>query len=687
MQDTRSHRSEQEELTEDEVERLSRLLVPDPSLFSGDRNRRRTLPNLFVETVKFDEHGEEKIGQTAPRGVDATTALPAHFRAGRLRTPATLPNYNGPPIRAVSLGYEDDDLVGWFSLDLDGDYPIESIGPVLAQVFGKRRLVCHSGSGRKGRYRVFGLIASSMTVRRLKALMGAVCAHLGFPPVDGALEIYPAYKHSRLPGGLGGCQIFDLTTGKPIGKPSQARLVRTMLDLEPIDLEAIAKELGIDASGIDTAIPRSRGRFDPRTRRERRRSIPRYLRAITSRGVTRPGERQKVQRAFVLRCMLEGLSADEAIPKFYDYIDEGKFDASFDVQRNGREWLKKQVPRIVLGIYASTRPIGMPDPIALDGAELHRVRKIAIRVHAEHPEFSARKVEGFLKKMLAIFKGCLAAGLPLARIHSKIWQAAGGTHYKTLRNACGIFKQESGYKSMKLVLSLAHLGAKPCEAKAIDWSTSFVFDRDLPAPSYEIARSILVEATPLPPVSDPIVVASFPSTPLPRKASPVRSRLPKGFTRLYVHHLQDPLEMKGSENLPKISILPPDEPIAIDQPIDIDYERIHRLLSDEIGGAKRRREEIRRKRREALFGLSLPKKVPEWRRIAKWALPGAEGMDLDEWLARDAEIKREYEREKREAIADRKTLEREHGIYTSIGKVASKRFHELRKLFGLDPWN
>jgi hypothetical protein len=50
-------------------------------------------------------------------------------------------------------------------------------------------------------------------------------------------------------------------------------------------------------------------------------------------------------------------------------------------------------------------------------------------------------------------------------------------------------------------------------------------------------------------------------------------------------------------------------------------------------------------------------------------------------------VKREYEREKREAIADRKTLEREHGIYTSLGKVASKRFHELRKLFGLVPWN
>jgi hypothetical protein len=685
MQDTRSHRSEQEELTEDEVERLSRLLVPNPSLFSGSKKKRRALPNLFVETVSFDEHGEEKIGQTAPRGVDATTALPTHFQAGRLRTPATLPNYKGPPIRAVSLGYEDDDLVGWFSLDLDGDYPIESIGPVLAQIFGKRRLVCHSGSGRKGRYRVFGLIASSMTVRRLKALMGAVCAHLGFPPVDGALEIYPAYKHSRLPGGLGGCQIFDLTTGKPIGKPSQARLVRTMLELEPIDLEAIAKDLGIDASGIDTAIPRSRGRFDPETRRERRRSIPRYKRAILHRGVTRSGERQKIQHAFFMHCLLDGLSVHEAIPKFYDYVDEGKFDASADVKRHGREWLKKQARRIARGIYASTRPIGMPDPIALDGAELHRVRRIAKRVHAEHPEFSVRKVEGFLKKMLAIFKGCLAAGLPLARIHSKIWQAAGGTHYKALRAACGIFDARSGYKSLKLVMSRAHLGAKPCEAKAIDWSTSFVFDRDLPAPSYEIARSIFVEATP-PPSSDPIVVAFFPST-LPKKASSVRSRLPKGFTRLYVHRLRDPLEMKGSENLPKISILPPDEPDPILAKVDIDYPTMEGRLCDEIRGAKRRREEIRRKRSEARFGPPVTKKVPEWRRIDKWALPGAADMDLDEWLTRDAEVKREYEREKREAIADRKTLEREHGIYTSLGKVASKRFHELRKLFGLVPWN
>lgn len=698
-----ARRKKAEEFQEisDSISRLSELLTPNPERFSGSRNGRREKPNLFVETVIFDEHGEEMTAWTAPRGVVGTAAMVTHFRAGSSRMPATLPNYDGPPIRAVSLGYEEDDFVGWFSLDLDGGYPIGEIGPVLASVFGKRRLVCHSGSGRKGRHRIFGLLAVPMTVRRLKELLGAICTHLGFPPVDGSLEIYPTYKHSRLPGGLGGCQLFDIETGERIGDPDQVRLCRAIIDSDSIDLDAIAKDVGIDSFGIDTAIPSFRGRFDPFVRRERRRSAPRAVRALIHRGVTRSGERQKIQHAFFLDCLLSGYSLNESVSRFFKYVDDGKFDASADVKRHGREWLKKQAMRIARGIYASTRPIGMPDPIPLDGAELHRIREIAKRVHAEHPEFSEVKVEKFLRKILAIFKGCLAAGLPLARIHSKIWQAAGGTHYARIRAACGIFDARSGYKSMKLVMSRAHLGAQPCEAKAIDWSTSFMFDRDLPAPSYEIASSIFVDA-PSPPTSKtscPVTVASLPTTPIdtPRlhptapRVSGGCLRVPQGFTRLYVHHLQDPLEMKGSDTCTKISILHIDTSDSIPMEVDIDYAKIHNQLDDEIRGAKKRRAELKRARSIARNGPEKKAYVPEWRRIAKWLPPVSDEQSLDDWIdscLKAKELAREYNREKSRATRRRDRHNRDTTMFhwVSIGEVASVRCHELRAIFGLKPW-
>lgn len=688
MQDTKERRTWQRDLSEGEVERLSALFAPNPSQFSGDRNRHRPRPNLYVETVSFDEHGEEFIGTTAPRGVTGTSALAAHFVAGRTQTPSTIPNYNGFPIRAVSLGYEEDDLVGWFDLDLDGGYPIERIGPALVSTFGRDRLVCHSGSGKVGRHRVFGLLSVPLPVRRVNELLRAICARLGFPPIDGSLEIAPAYRHFRLPLGAGGCRMFDIATGKPMGEQNQAKTGRAMLSLVPIDLESVARDIGADLSGIDTGNRSPRGRFDPYTRRERERPIPRNIRNLLHRGVARPGERQTIQHAFVTNCLLSGKSLHDAVESFRAYIDEGKFDASEDVKRYGREWLKKQALRIVCGIYASTRPIGMPDPIPCDGAEIHRIRKIAIRVHAEHPEFSIPFVEKFLKKILAIFRGCLAAGLPLARIHSKIWQAAGGTRYACLRAACGIFDARSGYKSMKLVSSRAHLGARPCEAYAISWSTSFVFDRDLPAPSYEISRSIFVAHDERHADRSPVVVVAFPSTSVSLSPTTVPSRpsrAPRTCSRLYVHRLHDPLQNKGSDETRAVAILMPNAPPTQHVPVDIDYPKIDAALSDEIGAPRRRAAEHKHAKRVKSRSPFVSAKLAEWQRIARWTLPAAD-MGLDEWLITDDAIRKEYAKERREAVADRDALERQHGIRVSIGRMASARFHELRSMFGLDSW-
>lgn len=684
MQDTRTGTGQG--LNETEVERLSALFVPNPRQFSGDRNRRRQRPNLYVEIVAFDEHGEEQIGWMAPRKVDGATALPAHFQAGQTHLPALIPSSDCPPIRAISLGYEETDELGWFSLDLDGGYPIDRIGPALAQVLGKKRLVCHSGSGKPNRFRVFGRLDKPLTVRRLNELLTALCAHLGFPVKDKHVEIFPAYRHSRIPLGLGGCQRFELTTGNPIGKPDQAKLGRAILVLEPIDLEVEIAKLGVVPSGIDTGIRRSRGRFDPHTRRERQRSTPRHIRKLLHRGVTRPGERQKLQHTFFVDCLLSGYPLHDAIPRFHAYVDSGKFDASSDVTRYGREWLKRQAPRIAKGIYASTRPVGMPDPIACDGAEIHRIRKIAKRVAAEQPEFSERKAEDFLKKILAIFKGCIAACLPLARIHSKTWQAAGGTHYARLRAACGIFDARSGYKSLKLVMSRAHLGARPCEAKAIDWSTSFVFDQDLPAPSYEISKSIFAgNNTP----HDPIVVVPIPSVSFTLPGVLLSSTTAREqSSRLYVHHHEIKPKFEGSDlptsssnsfdSTPQTTSIQPD-------PVQSSDARLRRP------GRPVNASKVPRTTRSP----SERSKVPEWRRLRNWAPPATADQSLDEFLEACIAAKKlvkEYNRERarakrRQTIFNREARRSRDFIpFASLGECASDRFHELRAMFGLELW-
>lgn len=57
------------------------------------------------------------------------------------------------------------------------------------------------------------------------------------------------------------------------------------------------------------------------------------------------------------------------------------------------------------------------------------------------------------------------------------------------------------------------------------------------------------------------------------------------------------------------------------------------------------------------------------------------------------ELVREYNCEKGRAqrSRDRWNLEcrrnRDYGDFMTLGECASDRFHELRKMFGLDPWN
>lgn len=678
MQDTLSKRTEQGALSKNEVERLSVLFAPDPFKFSGDRNRRRTRPNLYVETITFDEHGEEQIGWTAPRKVDAGSVLTAHFQAGRTQAPTAIPDSDCPPIRAVSLGYEEADELGWFSLDLDGGYEIDRIGLALAQALGKSRLACHSGSGRADRYRVFGLLAIPLPVARINELLRALCAHIGFPVKSKSLEVFPAYQHTRLPLGSGGCQRFDLTTGKPVGKPDQAKLGRAILALEPIDLEAEVAKLGAATSGIDTGIRCSRGRFDPYTRIERRRNTPRHIRREIAFGVPGEGHRNKHTRKVINDYLRKGYGLRKACESWNGYIDSGRMDASRFVKRFGREALKRQTEKTVRHIYATAQVYGLPDPIALSEREIELVKEIANRVPRSRYT-SPYRAEKMLLALLPRFKSAMRAGFKKVRMHSNLWQAAGGTHYTRMRLAVGIFRSVGGYKSLASVRARKEFGAHECEAHAYSWECSFDFDAPSSSESLTYNEAIRNSIRSASESVEVVVDLPLPNTTVDRSTPSVVMVGAYPSSQPYVHHIG--IEPKSDRS---------DLPCP---PLDSQEPTILTATNTQADPAAL--PDARLPRRRLPINASKPPKatqtpserpkVPEWRRLHNWTPKATADQSLDEFLdachaAKD--LVREYNRE----LSRAKRKQAAEGRRSALGRFVTDRFHELRAIFGLESW-
>lgn len=633
------------------------LIAPNPDRFRGSK-RRGQRPTLYGDPEGFDDDGVKKHWDVL-WGAIADNAIDAHLTAGKTQQAAPVEGFDAYRIRAVSLGYEETDAVAFFSLDLDGKYNPRKVMRALVTAFGKRSVLPHSGSGTEGRFRVLGLLRHPMEVRRLKALLGAICKLYGFPPLGGALEIYPCRNHTRMPFGAGGCQMFDPETLRSLGLPNQAACLRAFRNLVPIDLELAAKELGIDPSGIDTGIPIfRRDEFDPFARRVRPRPTPRPIRRRITQGIQGPGDRQALTWIFIYDCLLSGRSMQRAIELFSEYVEAGKMDKSRDIARYGRAWFLKQIPRTVRRIYACARPVGTPDPIALSDRELALIDDL-VELVPRTRHTSPRRARRMLRMVLPHFKGCLAAGLPLLRWHSDLWRAAGGTHYKYMREQLGIFMQRTGYKSLALVRSRAHLGAKDSEAYAISWSTSFDFDRDLPSPSYDIARSIGWQSQ----VDEES--ASNTST----------TRTP----RLYVYRKPIHGKNKGSD----LSFPSSDSP-------DSSTPTAHATQADPAALPDARLPRRSRPVKAPKVPRSTPNpserpKVPEWRRLHNWSPKATADQSLDEFLdachaAKD--LVREYNRE----LSRAKRKQAAEGRRSALGRFVTDRFHELRAMFGLDPW-
>lgn len=650
-------------LDEADAVRFLNIVAPNPERFVGTWSKTST-PTLYGEFV--DSSGCRKWDVL--RDVDSRDALATHVEAGKVQEPIDVPKCAQGPIRAVALRYAHDTVVSYFSIDVDGGYDPKTVAMSLSKTFGPDAVLLHSGSGKKGRYRVLGRLALPMTVDALQAHLRVVCAWLGFPVKSGHLEISPGNAPSRLPFGCGGCTIFS-TDLAPVAEGFDAA-ISAFVNLVPVDLHAVVERIG---SGIDTGSHRiAKGRIDPWTRRERPRSRPRRIRRLLAEGITGHGQRNRAIFDFVRDSCFSGFTCAQTIARLVAWIEAGKLDASRDAKKNGRAWLIKHAKQSAVRIYATLRPLGIPDPMALTSEEIADVKSIAQNL-ARRSEFSALRIERFLLRVLPWFKGARCARLSMLRMHCKKWESF-DREYAALRALTGLFDAKTGYRSLASVRERRSLGARDSEAYARSYGCSFSFRLSSSMrSSYALSSSQRTDFTKIDLSVDPPTTFVCNSLPSSSSLPSVSSPFPTAQTRtpqLYVP--QSPISLKTSGSVNEIPM------------VETEFAE-SKASSDVVPSPIVSSESSVKKRRKRSAVVVPLKDRPEWQRIARWTLPAGD-MGLDEWFEADAAIRKEYAKERRDAIADRDALERQHGIRVSIGRMASPRFHELRALFGLDSW-
>lgn len=662
--------------------RFLSIVAPDPDEFDG--TWKGGTPTLYGEFV--DACGARRwdvLRNACPRA-----SLSTHIETGRCQEAIAVADNDQGPIRAVALRYSRDSRVKYFSIDLDGGYVAADVVPKLVEIFGPASLLIHSGSGTEGRYRVLGRLAEPMPVVEMQAHLHVIAACIGFPVKGGHLEVSPGNQPSRLPFGFGGCQLFDSSLRR-VGEQDFDAAVSAFLNLVPIDLGSVVQGMG--NPGIDTGRARTKVRFDPWTRRERPRARPKAARRLLAEGITKHGQRNRAIYEFVVDSLYSGYSCAETIARLIAWIEAGKIDASRDVQKNGRQWQIRKVERTVVNIFATTAPLGIPDPIPLTSEEIAAVKLIAKDV-AARSRFPRYKVERFLLRVLPWYKGAFAAGLRMLRMHSRKWESF-DRDYAELRDLTGLFRAETGYLSLATVRARRHLGARDNEAHSRSYSCRFPFRLSASdVPSYVLASQAnrSGSSSDMPKDHPNVFVCKLTSTTTPKGSSVDGFSTPSPATQtrtlqLYVRHSKIGSNRRGSVSpLPSSDSQDPTIGQAPTSQPDPTFSPNARL-------PRRQRAVNASKPPTPVRSTSERPKVPEWRRLRNWSPPAKEGQELDEFLnaclsAKD--LVREYNRERARAVRKRDLHNRNATMirWVGIGECASERFHELRAMFGLVPW-
>lgn len=386
---------------------------------------------------------------TTHRPIDSTAALAAHLLAGDEASAVPLLGYGKDLVRAVGFSYRPDALTTYLSLDLDGvhaGYEPERVIGRLCEHFGADRFLIHSGSGRVGRYRCSALVPE-MKVGELSTTLTGLLTDLGFPPLKGGLEIYPATTNGRLPFGLGGRAVYRGPALEPDEIPYRwEALAEWLLDTVPLDLVRRVAPRGQPATKTSALVipppqppraPRAiRAWKDPWTQ----------VRRWWGRGVE-TGERDAALFTLVRDCRRAGLTEAGALDKMQQWIRQGNLARSSIGSKSSAVAYERDVhvPDIVRRVYA--RPPPRLRPVPLSAREV----AAAVALADERCPDDATEAIMLLLDILPWLKSAWLAGLDGVRLSSKRWatQLNRRAGYPGIRAALGIFVRGRNYLAGK----------------------------------------------------------------------------------------------------------------------------------------------------------------------------------------------------------------------------------------------
>ena len=502
--------------------------------------RERSVDELEPDNDETGFVDDPRIGQWIRRsGVDPLRALAASYIAASNDEPEPVGLSDGARINACAISYLPKDRVKWASLDLD--HGTEHAAKVLAAIradVGDDAILVHSGSGKKGRFRVLFRLEPSCEVRALHEHFSQWLAPHGFVYGED-YEAFPSQKHGRAMFGRNGCDWYSLdlatfkrekpatlldaffgqkpiylralangekdkvwvarkrntTSSAPKSAPKQRlpknevnaktldRLERAMSGKTVIEHESLSGQTGATSrapkrKATSEAKPSAPKKRLPRRSVEGRNPpTPQNVRDLLENGISGPRQRRDALYEIVKYCRYR-MSEEAAIQLIWDMFDAGKFNASKDANTpSKREQQKRQIPKLVRRVYSTHEPLGRPEPVPLTQGEYARTRE-----YAEHAALAsgepAKTCLSYLMWMLSLMKAGQIAGIPHVRIHNSEMRQAGGAKYAVIRDACeGLFVIAEKHRSWKSLhkSGLSEQRAKEY-ARARSYKTTFRFE-------------------------------------------------------------------------------------------------------------------------------------------------------------------------------------------------------------------
>lgn len=442
---------------------------------------------LVPSALPLQEGGQQWRKFATGRRINPSAALATHLLAGELDSGIGLDGYNKDAVSVVGFSYRAEAVVPYVSLDLDGKargYAPTEIFARLNEHFGPGRFLAHSGSGRPGRIRCSALVPE-MPLGQITARMMALVTALGYPPIKGGLEIFPATGNGRLPFGLGGRTVFR----GPDLEPDElsyhwTALVEWLLDGVPLNFTRRRKARAGTTRVADLAPAKkppqqvaslARAWADPWSQ------VARWWKD----GVEKH-ERDTALFALVRDCRLRGLGEEEAVSKLGRWIGAGGLARSSlgsDRRALARE-CNVHVPGIARRVYA--RPPPRLKQVHLTAREI----AAAVALADQRCPDDACEAILLLLDILPWFKSAWLAGLDGVLLHSKRWA--------TLLN------RRKGYPRIRAALRLFVRGRNYVAGeRSITWHlfspSAFAFDRVRPkrrqfATRDRPARHVLADA-------------------------------------------------------------------------------------------------------------------------------------------------------------------------------------------------